>query len=406
MATFVYEAINPVGKSVKGRVDADSEGLVLSRLRDQNFHVVSVSQKKASAFAALNTKVGSSAGTPKLAALVVFSRQFATMIDAGISVLKCMDILEGQIKDLPLKGAVAAVRKDVKGGLALADALSKHPSCFSKLYVNMIRAAELGGILDIILDRLAGFLEKEMEIKQKIKSAMMYPFIVLGFSCVIVSALFFFVLPKFKEIFASMNVEMPPMTVALFAMSDFMVKFWYMFPIIIFGTMFGLKKYGATTKGRMHLDSIKLKIPIVGDLVLKMAVSRFSRTFGTLISSGVPMMRAMEIIGDTAGNAVITKAITEARNAIRDGNRLSTPLAACGLFPSMVTHMIDVGEETGRLSEMLVKVSEFYDAEVDATVKGLTSMIEPMLMVFMGVLVGFIAVSIMAPMFKLVSSIA
>ncbi len=406
MATFVYEAVDAGGKPIKGRVDAESEGLVLNRLRDQNFHVVSVSQQKASMLAALNTSVGSKAGTPKLQALVIFSRQFATMIDAGISVLKCMDILEGQIKDLPLKAAVAAVKKDVKGGIALADALSKHPNCFSKLYVNMIRAAELGGILDTILDRLAGFLEKEMEIKQKIKSALMYPFIILGFSVVIVSALFFFVLPKFKEIFASMNVEMPPMTLALFAMSDAMVNYWYMFPLVIGGTIFGVKKYGNTTKGRMHLDSIKLKIPIVGDLVLKMAVSRFSRTFGTLISSGVPMMRAMEIIGDTAGNAVITKAIVETRNAIRDGNRLSTPLAASGLFPSMVTHMIDVGEETGRLSEMLVKVADFYDAEVDATVKGLTSMIEPMLMVFMGVLVGFIAISIMAPMFKLVSSIA
>lgn len=405
MATFVYEAINPTGKAVKGRVDADSEGLVLSRLHDQNFHVVSVSKKKENAFAALNAKSGSG-GAPKLTALVIFSRQFATMIDAGISVLKCMDILEGQIKDLPLKAAVGVVRKDVKGGISLADALSKHPKCFSKLYVNMIRAAELGGILDTILDRLAGFLEKEMEIKQKIKSALMYPIIILGFSAVIVSALFFFVLPKFKEIFASMNVEMPPMTVALFAMSDAMVNYWYLFPVVIGGGVFGVKKYGATQKGRMHLDSIKLKIPIVGELVLKMAVSRFTRTFGTLISSGVPMMRAMEIIGDTAGNAVITKAITEARNAIRDGNRLSTPLAACGLFPSMVTHMIDVGEETGRLSEMLVKVAEFYDQEVDAQVKGLTSMIEPMLMVFMGVLVGFIAISIMAPMFKLVSSIA
>ena len=406
MATFVYEAMDAGGKAVKGRVDAESEGLVLNRLRDQNFHVVSVSQQKASMLAALNTSVGGKTAAPKLQALVIFSRQFATMIDAGISVLKCMDILEGQIKDLPLKAAVAAVKKDVKGGIALADALSKHPIVFSKLYVNMIRAAELGGILDTILDRLAGFLEKEMEIKQKIKSALMYPFIILGFSVVIVSALFFFVLPRFKEIFASMNVEMPPMTLALFAMSDFMVAYWYLFPLFIGGAIFGVKKYGKTTKGRMHLDAIKLKIPIVGDLVLKMAVSRFSRTFGTLISSGVPMMRAMEIIGDTAGNAVITKAIAETRNAIRDGNRLSTPLAASGLFPSMVTHMIDVGEETGRLSEMLVKVADFYDAEVDATVKGLTSMIEPMLMVFMGVLVGFIAISIMAPMFKLVSSIA
>ncbi len=400
MATFVYDAIDPVGRSVKGRIEAESEGLVLSKLHDQNFHVLSVSQQRAAL--AFGNKGG---GAPKLTSLVVFSRQFATMVDAGVSILKCLDILEAQTKDPPLRGALAMVKKDVKGGLSLGDAMVKHPNCFSKLYVNMIKAAELGGILDTILDRLAGFLEKEMEIKQKIKSAMMYPIIVLSFSVGMIFALFFFVLPRFKEIFASMGVEMPPMTLALFTMSDAMVNYWYVIPILGVGGFFGVKRYGATTNGRMHLDQLKLKVPIVGDMVLKMAVSRFSRTFGTLIAAGVPMMRAMDIIGETAGNAVITKAILDARNAIRDGQRISTPLAASNLFPSMVTHMIDIGEETGRLSEMLVKVADFYDQEVDATVKGLTSMIEPMLIVFMGVVVGFIAISVMAPMFKLVSSI-
>jgi type IV pilus assembly protein PilC len=402
MATFVYDAIDPMGRTVKGRIDAESEGLVLAKLHDQNFHVLSVTQQKMPLMA-MGNKVS---GAPKLQSLVVFSRQFATMIDAGISVLKCMDILESQTKDVPLKFAIGAVRKDVKGGSSLADALAKHPNCFSKLYVNMIKAAELGGILDSILDRLAGFLEKEMEIKQKIKSAMMYPIIVLFFALAIILALFFFVLPRFKEIFLSMNVEMPAMTQALFSMSDFMVSYWYIGVIFIAVAIVAVKKYGDTPKGRMHIDSIKLKIPIIGELILKMAVSRFSRTFGTLISSGVPMMRAMEIIGDTSGNAVIKKAIDDTKNSIRDGNRLSQPLAASGLFPMMVTHMIDIGEETGRLSEMLVKVADFYDSEVDAQVKGLTSLIEPILIVFMGVVVGFVAISIMAPMFKLVSSIA
>jgi type IV pilus assembly protein PilC len=401
MPTFVYDALDPAGRSVKGRVDADSESLVLSKLQDQRFHVISVAQLRGATKSA-----GRGGGAPKLQALVVFSRQFATMIDAGISVLKCMDILESQTKDPALKAAISGVRKDVKGGLGLGESLLRYPNCFSKLYVNMIKAAELGGILDTILDRLATFLEKELEIKQKVKSAMIYPIIVLSFSILMVLALFFFVLPRFKDIFASMNVELPPITMALFNASDNMVHYWYMFPTIIFGTMFFVKKYGATTDGRLRIDALKLKVPIVGELVLKMAVSRFSRTFGTLISSGVPMMRAMEIIGDTAGNAVITKAIGEAKNSIRDGSRLSTPLAASGLFPMMVTQMIDIGEETGRMSEMLVKVSDFYDQEVDAAVKGLTSMIEPMLIVFMGVIVGFICISIMTPMFKLVSSIA
>ena len=402
MPTFIYDALDPTGRSVKGRIEADSENLVLTKLQAQNFHVISVDQQRSSA------RSGSSRvmGAPKLQALVVFSRQFATMIDAGISVLKCMDILEAQTKDPALKVAITGIKKDVKGGSSLGDALVKHPNCFSKLYVNMIRAAELGGILDTILDRLSIFLEKEMEIKHKVKSAMIYPIIVLCFSILMVLALFFFVLPRFKEIFISMNVELPPITLALFNASDYMVRFWYMFPIVIFGTMFAVRKYGATTQGRMNIDRFKLRFPIIGELILKMAVSRFARTFGTLISSGVPMLRAMEIIGDTVGNALITKAIGEAKVSIRDGSRLSTPLAASGLFPMMVTQMIDIGEETGRMSEMLVKVSDFYDQEVDAAVKGLTSMIEPMLIVFMGVIVGFIAISIMSPMFKLVSSIA
>lgn len=402
MATFVYDAIDSLGRPIKGRIDADSESLVLAKLHDQNFHVLSVSEAKGVPLV-FGDKV---TGSPKLESLVVFSRQFATMIDAGISVLKCLDILESQVKDVPLKFALGAIRKDVKGGESLADSLAKHPNCFNKLYVNMIRAAELGGILDSIMDRLAMFLEKEMEIRQKIKSAMMYPIIVLFFALAITLALFFFVLPRFKEIFASMNVEMPAMTLALFAMSDFMVQYWYIGVLIIVGAVLAVRQYGKTPKGRYNLDALKLKVPIVGELTLKIAVSRFARTFGVLIAAGVPIMRTMEIIGETSGNAVITKAINDSRLAVRDGQRLSKPLTDSGLFPPMVTHMIDIGEETGRLSEMLIKVSDFYDQEVDATVKGLTSLIEPILIVFMGVLVGFIAISIMAPMFKLVSSIA
>jgi type IV pilus assembly protein PilC len=404
MATFVYDAVDLSGRSIKGKMDGDSESNVLTKLHEQRLHVMSVKEQRDTLSIAMGKGAGAS-GTPKLQNLVIFSRQFATMIDAGISVLKCMDILEAQVKDPPLKYAVTEVRKDIKGGSSLGDSMSKHPKVFNKLYINMIRAAELGGILDTILDRLAGFLEKEMEIRQKIKSAMMYPIIVLCFAGAIVAALFLFVLPKFKEIFAQMNVEMPAMTQALFGMSDFMVSYWYTFPLFIFGGIFAVKQYGSTPAGRYKIDELKLKVPLLGELVLKMAVSRFCRTFGVLISSGVPMMRAMEIIGDSAGNAVITKAIADTRAAIREGSRLSTPLAGSGLFPMMVVHMLDIGEETGRLSEMMIKVSDFYDQEVDATVKGLTSLIEPVLIVFMGCVVGFIAISIMAPMFKLVSSI-
>ena len=401
MATFTYEAIDAVGRQVKASIEADSEAAVLSKLREQKFSILSVQERKGGGF-----NINAPVGAPKLQSVVVFSRQFATMIDAGIPVIKCLDILEAQTKDVPLKNAINAVRKDIKGGSTLGDAVAKHPACFSRLYVNMIKAAEIGGILDNILDRLATFLEKEMEIKQKISAAMIYPIIVLIFSQVLIVALFIFVLPVFKSIFADIGVPLPMTTQVMFMISDWLVHVgWYAVPILATATFFAFKQYYKTPNGRLQLDMVKLRFPIIGELVLKMAVSRFSRTFGVLIAAGVPMMRAMEIIGETAGNAVLTKAINDARSAIRDGQRISTPLAASGLFPQMVTHMIDIGEETGRLTEMLTKVADFYDKEVDAQVKGLTSVIEPILIVFMGVIVGFIAVAIMGPMFKLVSSI-
>jgi type IV pilus assembly protein PilC len=401
MATFVYEAVDPSGKSVNGRVEAENEQLLLTKLHEQHFTVVGIKEAGAGTRSAIAAKTGS----VKLQSLVIFSRQFATMIDAGIGIVKCLDILETQCKEPTLRAIVGQVRRDVKDGLSLTDAIIKHPRCFSKLYINMIKAAEIGGILDKILDRLAGFLEKEMEINQKVKSAMMYPCIVLVFALLIVVALFVVVLPKFKEIFISMGVEMPPVTQALFDMSDFVCKFWFLFVIGIIAGVVAFKQYKKTEAGLLKIDRLKLRVPIFGDLSLKISVSRFARTFGTLISSGVPMMRSLEIIGETSGNAVIAQAVANARNSIREGARISVPLTQCGLFPTMVTHMIDVGEETGRLSEMLVKVADFYDNEVESLIKGLTSMIEPLLICFMGVLVGFIAIAVMSPIFKLVSSI-
>ncbi len=402
MATFTYDAVDPAGRMVKGKVEADNEQVVLAKLHEQQFHIVSLGEPKPGFKMQI---AGGKAQKIKLQTLVIFSRQFATMIDAGIPIIKCLDILESQTKEDAMKMVINATRKDVKGGLSLTDAISKHPNAFTKLYINMIRAAEIGGILDVILDRLAGFLEKEMEIKGKIKSAMMYPIIVLNFAGVMVIALFMFVLPRFKEIFTSMDVEMPPVTLALFATGDWLQVYWWVVIICGVGAYIGFKQYDKTTRGHYNIDKYKLKLPIFGDLSLKLSIARFCRTFGTLIASGVPMMRSLEIIGETSGNAVLAEAIANARTSIREGAKISQPLAASGLFPSMVTHMVDVGEETGRLSEMLCKVADFYDDEVDAMVKGLTSLIEPLLIVSMGVLVGFIAISVMTPIFKLVSSI-
>ncbi|MHB9036123.1 MAG: type II secretion system F family protein [Armatimonadota bacterium] len=404
MSTFVYTALDPNGKTVKGKVDAESEQLVLSKLHEQRYHILSVTEDKSRAGKPASTTVSSNKKV-KLNDMVIFSRQFATMIDAGIAIVRCLDILEGQTKDPVLKPVIAQCKKDVKGGLSLTDAFGKHPNVFSRLYVNMVKAAETGGILDTILERLSGFLESEQEIRGKIKSAMVYPILVLSFAVIMVFALFIFVLPRFKEIFASMNVEMPITTKMLFSASDVAVKFWYVLPILVVGGGFAYKWYRGTESGAWQIDMMKLKFPVIGELVQKMAISRFSRTFATLIASGVPMMRSLEIVGETSGNRVIAHAIENARNAIREGQKLNTPLAASDLFPAMVTHMIDIGEETGRLSEMLAKVADFYDQEVDNAVKGLTSMIEPLLIVVMGGLVGFIAISIMSPIFKLISSV-
>jgi len=404
MPRFAYTAVDGSGKSINGSIDAESQQSVISRLQAQGFHITSVVEQKKKASLAL-------AGLGKfkklkLQSLVVFSRQFATMINAGVSITKCLDILESQTKDEVLKPVIAQAMRDVKSGLSLTDAFAKHPTVFSKLYINMIRAAELGGILDEILDRVAGFLEYELEVRTKIKSAMMYPVIVLIFSILMVSAIFVLVLPKFKEIFDAMNVEMPIYTRLLFSTSDLVKTHWYLGPIVLIGIVAAVRFVASKPAGKYQIDRLKLKFPVIGDIVQKMAISRFARTFGTLVSSGVPMMRALEIVGETSGNMVIAKAVETARQSVREGQKVSAPLANTGLFPTMVIHMIDVGEETGRLSEMLVKVSEFYEKEVDAAVKGLTSLIEPMLIVFMGGVVGFIAMSVMGPIFKIVTQIS
>ncbi len=402
MPLYGYEAVDSQGRSIKGTIEVDNEQLLVSKLHEQGLHVVRIEEQKERA------KLFSSFGQakkPKLQAMVVFARQFATMVDAGIPILRCLDILYTQTKDPALKNALDAVRKDVKAGMALNEAMEKHPTVFSNLFVNMIRAAEVAGILDQILDRLATFLEKDLEVRQKVKSAMMYPVMVLTFSMLVLVAIFMFVLPKFKEIFDSMNVEMPIMTQVIFGISDFAIAYWWGIAGAIAGALFALKRYLRTPKGRYQFDYLKMKMPIFGDLVLKLAVARFARTLGTLVASGVPLMRTLEIVGQTSGNLVLAKAVESTRHSLREGQPLSAPFAATNLFPSMVIHMLDIGEESGRLSEMMVKIADFYEQEVDSAIKGLTSMIEPLLIVFLGGIVGFIAISIMMPMFKLVNAI-
>ncbi|HEY3378898.1 MAG TPA: type II secretion system F family protein [Armatimonadota bacterium] len=402
MPTFRYSAIDHTGRPYAGSLDADNLEAVRTKLSDLRYHIVSINEVDSSSSTADFLKRFSRA-KPK--ELVVFSRQFATMIDAGLSVLKCLDILQRQTKDPVLREALAGVRHDVNGGSSLTEGMAKHPRVFSKLYVNMIRSAEAGGILDQVLDRLSTFMEKELEMRQKVRSAMMYPIVVFLVATVVMGVMNWYVLPQFQKIFTEMGLkELPVTTAMMLAFSTLTKKYWYIVLMLIAGAAGGVHLYGRTEAGALHLDQIKLKMPVFGDIALKVAVSRFARTFGTLISSGVPVLRALEITTDTAGNLAVAQVISRARTSVKEGEKISDPMQASPLFPMMVTQMIAVGEETGRLDQMLLKVSDFYDAEVDTTLKGLASLIEPIMIVGLGVMVGFIAVSVITPIYTVVSN--
>jgi len=400
--TYRYSAMDQNGRTVTGTLEADSFELVRAKLSDLSYHVLSIKQSK-------NTSGFKDAFTNlqrvKLRDLVVFSRQFATMIDAGLSVVKCLDILQKQTRNPKMKEVIGEVKRDVAGGMSLTEAIQKHPRIFSPLYINMMRSAEAGGILDQVLDRLSGFLEKEQETRNKIKSAMTYPAVVFCFATLMLLGLLFFVLPKFKGIFETMGLDLPLTTKLMLNSSTYMKNYWYIFLVVIVGSVVLIKAFSQTERGKYAIDAAKLRLPIFGDLILKTCVSRFARTFGTLITSGVPVLRALEIVSETAGNRVISETVVRAKHSIKEGEKISTPLFGSKIFPVMVTQMIAIGEETGRLDQMLEKVSNFYDDEVDNTLKSLTSLIEPLMIVGLGLIVGFIAVSVISPIYSLVGSL-
>lgn len=402
MPVYRYNAMDPSGRAVAGTLEADSLELVRAKLSDLRYHVLSIRETRSRAGFADRL---STMQRVKLRDLVVFSRQFATMVDAGLSVVKCLDILQKQCRNPRLKDAIGQIKHDVAGGSSLTEAVQKHPRIFSGLYVNMIRSAEAGGILDVVLDRLAMFLEKEQETRNKIKSAMTYPVVVFCFAMLMLIGLLFFVLPKFKGIFETMQLELPLTTKLMLNSSEYFQRYWYIALLVTAGSAIGIRLLARTQKGRYAIDSAKLRVPVFGDLLLKTAVSRFARTFGTLISSGVPVLRALDIVGDTAGNLVVAETVSRAHTSIKEGDKISTPLYGSRIFPVMVTQMIAVGEETGRLDQMLEKVASFYDDEVDATLKALTSLIEPLMIVGLGLIVGFIAVSVISPIYSLVGSL-
>jgi type IV pilus assembly protein PilC len=337
--------------------------------------------------------------------ITIFVRQFATMIDAGLPLVQCLEILGNQQENPTFGTLIKKLRSDVEEGSTFADALRKHPKYFNNLFVNLVDAGETGGILDTILNRLAQYMEKNEAIKGKIKGAMVYPIIVISIALVVVTVLLVFVIPVFASLFSELGAQLPLPTRIVIAMSDFL-KRWGIF-VAIGGAalIYALKKYYATEQGRIVLDNLMLKMPVIGDLLVKSSVARFTRTLGTLVSSGVPILDSLEITARASGNAIIEMAILATRDSIKEGKTIAEPLEATEVFPSMVVQMISVGEQSGALDSMLAKIADFYEEEVDAAVETLTSAMEPLLILFLGVVVGGVVIAMYMPLFTLIGAL-
>lgn len=397
MATFEWTGKTRQGSIQKGVLAANSREEVIGLLRKENILVTSV-QPKAKEF-----KMPGFGGKVTDKDIVIFTRQFATMIDAGLPLVQCLEILSAQSENPILAKAVGEVRGDVEGGSTYADALRKHPKIFDDLYVNMVAAGEAGGILDTILNRLAKHIEKAMKLKKQIKSAMVYPGTILTVSVAVISILLIWVIPIFAKMFVDFGGSLPSLTQMVIDVSYFMQSNIIYIVLAIFGISYCFKKYYATPKGRMVIDQIALKLPVIGDLIRKASVAKFTRTLGTLISSGVPILEGLGIVAKTSGNKVIEQALLNARQSISEGKTISDPLGKEKVFPPMVVQMIAVGETTGALDAMLGKIADFYDDEVDAAVTALTSLLEPMMMVFLGITIGTIVIAMYLPIFKMAS---
>jgi type IV pilus assembly protein PilC len=393
MPTFKYKTtIN--GKVQNGEIEAENEQGALAKLKQKNIKVESVKKKSESALLSNKKKITERD-------IVIFTRQFSTMVDAGLPLVQCLEIL-GKQSDNPTFGEIITkVKTDIETGANLSDALRKHPKVFDSLYSNLVEAGEAGGILDTILARLAAYIEKALALKKKVKSAMVYPAAIVTVAVTVVAFLMIFVIPTFASMFEGGGAELPGPTAIVMAVSDFFRNQWYYIiggPILFF-ILF--KRVYATERGNIEIDRIALKLPVFGMLIRKVSTAKFSRTLGTLLSSGVPLIEGMDICARTSGNKIVEMAILNTIEAIKEGETIAAPLARENVFPAMVIQMIDVGESAGALDAMLSKIADFYDEEVDTAVEGLTALLEPMLMVFLGVVVGFIVVAMYLPIFKM-----
>jgi len=416
MATFLYEAMNSVGQSVKGEVEATSSDDAAAKVRAMGNFPTRIKEKSGARKGPARPTPAAGAGpagggrrtvgavSKKL--LTTFTRQLSTLIDAGLPILRSLRILEQQQKPGMLRVAIRLVAEDVEGGATLSEAMGRHPKAFDRLYTNMVRAGELGGVLDVILQRLADFMEKSQALKRKVIGAMIYPAAVITFAIGIVTLLMIFIVPKFNEIFKDMGEKLPALTRSLLDFSTWMKDIgWIVILAMPFALFFGARLLRTTQGGRMFLDRLKLSVPIFGIIVSKTAVARFTRTLGTLLTAGVPILEALQITRDTAGNEVYSRALARVHDGIREGETFADPLRQAKIVEPMVVNMIDVGEETGELDKMLTKIADTYDDEVETLVASMVSLMEPVMVIGLGLIVGFIVVSLFMPMVEMINSV-
>jgi type IV pilus assembly protein PilC len=401
---YVWKGRTTGGEIQTGELTLDSQEEALSALRKKRIIITSVREKKNDIKFAL-PKFGSGVSTRDMA---IFTRQFATMINAGLPLVQCLDILSKQTEKEHFRNVIGQVMREVEAGNTLAEALSKKENqrVFDELYVNMVEAGEAGGILDDILARLATFIEKAEALKRKIQGAMVYPAVVMTVAIMATCFMLIFIIPTFARMFTGFGAELPLPTKIVMGLSSFLRSYWWAMLGSLIGGAVALQRYRRTDRGQIVVDRLLLKVPVLGDVIKKGAVARFTRTLGTLISSGVPILTGLEITARTSGNRVIQEAIMAARASIREGETISAPLKVSNVFPPMVVQMISVGEETGALDDMLTRIADFYDDEVDTAVDALTSLIEPIMIVFMGSVVGGMVVAMYLPMFKLINVVA
>jgi type IV pilus assembly protein PilC len=407
MPTYVFVGRNQLNQQVRGERTAANREQLESMLRREQVTILSVQEKGRDTAIALPKLAGGSVSAKELA---IFTRQFSVMIDAGLPLVQCLEILASQQdKNKYFKQVLTQVRSDVESGSTLSDAMSKHPKVFDNLYTNMVAAGETGGILDTILQRLATFIEKIVKLRSDVISALIYPAAVIVLAVAVISVIMVVVIPAFRNIFEGLlgpGERLPLPTEIVIGISAFLASYWWLLLIAIVGIALSIRSWYGTPAGRLFIDRLMLKIPLIGDILLKIAVARFSRTLATLLSSGVPILESLDITARTAGNVVIGNAINRVRDSIEQGQTIVEPLKASGVFPSMVCQMIGVGEQTGALDAMLSKIADFYELEVDAAIANLLTLIEPVMIGFLGVTIGGIVIAMYLPLFTLVGKLA